>query len=780
MIEENRENSGDNAALRQLGHFAARNRAWIIGTPLLMLVLTALFVAIITPTYQGLTSIRIDKSRSAIPMIDALQDLSGGSEISTEMAELKSRTLAEDVVDAQDLHVRVTTPRREPRSNLFASIEAPRTAREGEYQLTRADGNTFELRTGKGDPRIVRIGQPFSAGDLTLVLAPAAAEQDEISLTVEPFQVAVRDFDTQLGVIRPDREAGIVEVRYQSTDRQLARDVPNEVANRFISRRQRNITSQARSTVSFLQEQIDTLAHQLRAFESGLQQFREGESVVSLEAEGEAQVKRLADFQANRDVLNAERSSLQRLLDEVTSERSRSGASASPFRRLIGFPTLLSNPVASELLGSLNDLENMRSELLMRRTADDPDVMILSDRIRDIENQIASLTATYLQGLNNRVQSLDATLAGFSAELRRIPAKEIQLARLRRQARVSEDLYVTLQQRMKESEIMAASQDPSVRIVDPAILPLKPIKPNVPLSIGLALLLGALLGGLIAYVREHLDTTIHTREELQNESGMVPVLGLIPRIEAETVSGNGAHRIWRRARQVDPHADRRSRLVAGRDPRAAAAEAFRSLRTNIVFSRPEQAPKTIVFTSAAPGDGKSTNAANLVITLAQQKLRCIIVDADMRRGAMHQAFEVAQKPGLSDYLLGGVSLEEVIRPIELNGARFDFIPTGTLPPNPAELLAAPRMQALLEHLDGKYDAVIFDAPPLNVVTDAALLGSRADGVILVVRAGITDRNGLRYAFAQLNAVHAKVIGCLLNDVDAKRERLYGEYVAGEY
>jgi capsular exopolysaccharide synthesis family protein len=344
---------------------------------------------------------------------------------------------------------------------------------------------------------------------------------------------------------------------------------------------------------------------------------------------------------------------------------------------------------------------------------------------------------------------------------------------------VSEDLYVTLQQRMKESEILAASQDPSVRIVDPAILPLKPIRPNVPLSIVLALLIGAVLGALAAYVREQLDNTIHTREELQTESGMVPVLGLIPRIEAP--GSNGTHRLpWKRAPQGDPAHERRSRLIAGTDPRSAASEAYRSLRTNIVFSRPEQAPKMIVFTSPAPGDGKSTSAANLVITLAQQKLRCIVVDADMRRGAMNLAFDTTSKPGLSDYLLGGLSLEQVIRPIQVNEAKFDFIPTGTLPPNPAELLASTRMQALMEHLDGQYDTVIFDAPPLNVVTDAALLGSKSDGVIVVVRAGITDRSGLRHAYAQLNAVHAKVIGCLLNDVDARRERLYGEYVAGEY
>jgi capsular exopolysaccharide synthesis family protein len=224
----------------------------------------------------------------------------------------------------------------------------------------------------------------------------------------------------------------------------------------------------------------------------------------------------------------------------------------------------------------------------------------------------------------------------------------------------------------------------------------------------------------------------------------------------------------------------RSRLVAGRNPRGSASEAYRTLRTNLVFSRPEKPPRTIVFTSAAPGDGKSTSASNLAITLAQQGLRSILIDADMRRGEMHVALETTEKPGLSDYLLGGPSLEDIKRSVNMSEAVFDFIPRGTMPPNPAELLSATRMQALLEHLEGEYDTVIFDAPPLNVVTDAAILGARTDGVVLVVRAGVTDRSAVRFAFDQLTAVHARVLGCVLNDVDVKRERYYGSELAGSY
>jgi capsular exopolysaccharide synthesis family protein len=392
------------------------------------------------------------------------------------------------------------------------------------------------------------------------------------------------------------------------------------------------------------------------------------------------------------------------------------------------------------------------------------------------------LTTTYLQGLSTEIGSLNAVLGRNAAELKRIPAREIEYARQRRQAKVTEDIYTELQSRRKEAQIIAAVQDPTVRVVDPAIEPIKPIKPNKPFSIALALLLGIALGLAAGFLRETLDTTIHTREELQVESGAVPIRGTIPRIRANGAAANG-QRVWWRIRPATVHISpdtRKSRLVAGRNPRGAASEAYRTLRTNIAFARAEAPAKTMVFTSPAPGDGKSTSSSNLAITLAQQGLRAILIDADMRRGAIHEAFDVVNAPGLSDYLGGHVGLEDVIRNVELAGARFDFVATGTLPPNPAELLASARMQALLEHLSGEYDAVIFDAPPLNVVTDAAILGSRADGVIVVVRAGITDRSALRYALKQLDAVHARVLGCVLNDVDSRRDRAYGAYIDDRY
>ena len=765
---------------RSAVEFVQRNRWLVAGVPLLMVAATLLFVNWVTPVYNGIATVRIDEERSNIAVLDALKELSQGASIYTEIAELRSRSVAEDVVDSLALQVSLTTPRREQRSALLSRIQLSRGAPAGNYRLARTGPRAYELSGDRIAKRAVRAGDVVPIKGGTITLAPRAAA-DVIEFQVVPFQEAVREFRKQLAVARPEREADMVEIAYQSTDRELAHAVPNATAALFIARRQNVKTQEARSTVAFLDDQLDTLGVQMRGLEAGLQRFREGASVISPEAEGEAQVNRLARFQAERDVKEAEYRSLSALMTEVQQTATKPG-DPSPYRRLLGFPTIFINPAAGQLLGSLNEVENQRAELLTRLTPLDPDVQILTTRIDELEEQLRTLTSTYLQGISNEIASLNVVLGRNAEELKRIPAREIEYARQRRQAKVTEDIYTELQSRRKEAQIIAAVQDPTVRVVDPAIPPLKPVKPNKPFSVVLALMLGIALGLAAGFLKETLDTTIHTREELQTESGSVPILGTIPRIHANGVSTNG-HGVWWRIRPATLHLSpdtRKSRLVAGRNPRGAASEAYRTLRTNIAFARAEAPAKTMVFTSPAPGDGKSTSSSNLAITLAQQGLRSILIDADMRRGAIHEAFDVKQRPGLSDYLGGQVSLEEVIRNVELEGARFDFVPTGTLPPNPAELLASARMQALLEHLSGEYDAVIFDAPPLNVVTDAAILGSRADGVIVVVRAGITDRSALRYALKQLDSVRARVLGCVLNDVDSRRDRAYGAYIDDRY
>ncbi|MBX6363107.1 MAG: polysaccharide biosynthesis tyrosine autokinase [Gemmatimonadetes bacterium] len=768
----------DEARLRTVWNFVQRNRPLAFGIPLVVVAATAVFVRLTTPVYEAATTVRIDEQESNIAVLDALKTLAAGSKIATEMEVLQSRTLAEDVVADLALALRVESPRRVPRSALFREVSVARDAPKGEYVLRRRGGG-FSVATKEGTPLgDVPVGGVLRLPGATLALAPGAAARDEITVKVARFEDAVYRFRKAVSVTRPNRDADIVVVRYEGTDPELVRAVPNAMARTFIERRQRVQSAQALRTVRFLDEQLDTLRWQLLAAEDSLKRFRERARVVSPLEEAKAQVGRLVQLQAERDMVEAERAALASLLAEISAAPAGPEGAPSPMRRLIAFPTLFKNPATSELLRSLAEVENERGELLVKRKPADPDVQQLTARVHDLEQQLGSIASTYLQGLTAQVASLDTVLGRFGGELDRIPATEVAYARLERQAKVLEEIYTMLQTRLKEAQIAAAVEDPSVRVIDPAIAPLKPIRPNVPLSLGLALVVGLVLGAGAAVAREHLDTRVRSREDLQLATSGVPVLGMIPRIDA-------ARRLdgprWRRRAPALP-AGRdgfHARLVAIRDPRSPISEAYRSLRTNITFARPERAPKTLVFTSPTPGDGKSTSTSNLAATLAQQGVRCIVLDADLRRGVLHEVLNAPREPGLSNVLLGTCRLEDARSTVAVEGiGSFDFLASGTLPPNPAELLGSPRMRALLERLEAEYDAVLLDAPPLNLVTDAAVLGTSVDGVVLVARAGVTERGALHYALEQLAAVRAPVLGTVLNDIDERRGRYYGSYYGG--
>ena len=499
---------------------------------------------------------------------------------------------------------------------------------------------------------------------------------------------------------------------------------------------------------------------------------------MSLQAEADAQVTQMASLLAQRNVIEAERDALQTLVSQIDQEAEQADPSdPSPYTKLISFPTIFPNAAASELLRGLNVAVSERSLLLQRRLMEDPDVVNLTTRIQGIEQQLRNTVVTYLQGLVNQVVGFDDMLDQFGADLERIPETQVQLARLRRETTVLEQVYTTLRNRLQEALILEAVDDASVRVVDLAILPPEPVKPRTLLNLLLGVLAGGMLGVGIAFTREYLDETVHTREDVQNSTGDAPILGMIPRIRQAGLNGKNGKAV---KSPIGGTGELGARLVAGRDPRNPVSEAYRSLRTNLTFSNPDKPPKTIVFTSPLPQDGKSTSAANLAITLAQQGIRTLLVDADLRRGVLNSVFGVDREPGLTDVLAGTADAGDAIQEIDLlESGKMDFMPCGAYPPNPAEILGSQRMKTLLEALDDQYDLVLIDSAPLTVVTDAAVLGTKVDGVVLVARANVTEKGALTYAVEQLNNVNARILGSILNDVDYRRDsRYYSGY--GKY
>ncbi|HEX3158048.1 MAG TPA: polysaccharide biosynthesis tyrosine autokinase [Gemmatimonadaceae bacterium] len=800
--------------LREIWLFLRRNLWLVLACALVCMAGGVAYVMRATPVYQSSVSVRVDERQSGVPGLEALSGISSGSELGTEMEVLKSRTIAEDVVEQLGLRVRTSEPERVERGVVLVSVDAPRgDTVAGEFVVRREDGGQLRLEDTKRKEVFIPVtpGKPTKLGGITLVFTEQVKDHLPLRLTVTGFDQAVRRLLGNVTVVRPNRDANIVRVQYRGVDLGLTRDVPNAMARRFMDSRREVQKTEARSTVAFLRTQLDTLASQLSVAEDRLRTFREANQVVSLATEASEQVSRMAELQAQRGQVESERSALAALMGEIQHAAAGRGADEpSPYRRLVAFPTMVSQTATTDLLRSITVTEDQRAQLLVRRTPADPDVQALTERVHELETQLQAVAQTYLQGLATQVTSLDRTLAQFGERLERVPAKEVTFARLARQPQVLDGIVTMLQQRLQEARIAEAVEDPSVRIVDPAIIPDRPVAPNKPLLLALAGLGGLMIGFLLAFVRENMDHTVRSREHLMELSN-APVLGLIPRIQEAAIQAGGRFSALGRIRdrnralsagtqvavvaagnatpvravrgvagQPLPMAALAERLVTHSDPRSPVSEAYRALRTNISFADPDKVATTLVFTSALPGDGKSTSVANLAVTLAQQGLRVIAVDADMRRGTLNALFGIPRLPGLSNALVArGTPVDEAIVHVRVGeDAVLDVLPTGPFPPNPSELLDSDRARTLFDDLGARYDVVLIDTAPLNLVTDAAVLGARAGGVVLVVRANHTPAAAVRFAVDRLARVRAPLMGTLLNDIDVSKQ--HGNDVAYGY
>ncbi len=723
-----------------------------------------------TPVYESSATLRINDRESGVASLDMLNQLSGqGSEVNTEMEVLKSRQLADSVAQELQLRLTVREPRQSPRSALLSFIDVSASADTGEIMVTTT-GSRLALQ--HGTHRIeAAVGDTVSLDGVRLAFTAAALRQPQIVLGVHPFAAATSYLVSSLKITRPSREANIISVRYHHSDPQLVEAVPNRLLEIFLVRRAGTRKSGATSTVAFLQNQLDTLSEELRLAEDTLRAFRESNKVVSLEQQASVSVGKLAELKAERDATASELAAIDTLLTKVTATASNTGSS-SDFRRLLAFPTLLRNNTASTLLTSLTTLESERGRLLATRTMKDPDVIVLSEQISGLESQVRTLVNTYADGLRQQVAAYDRTLSESGAQLNTIPAKEVALARMVRNTTVLGDLSTLLQTKLKEAQISEAVNDPSAQVVDRAIRPERPVSPRKGLNLAIATMLGMIIGLAGIFGKELLDTKVHSREDLQKVAP-VPVLGVIPHFRQERRRAVGR---LRRTPLPAPNggAIAATSLAALENPNGTVLEAYRSLRTNLAFALADHPPKVIVITSPTPSDGKSTTTANLAASLAQQKLRVLVVDADMRRGALHRTLGGVRGPGLSEILTGRSTVAHVVQPLSFGPiGRIDLISTGTVPPNPAELLASPRLVDFLESVEGSYDTILIDSPPVANVSDALIIAPHADGLLLVARGNKTERGAIRFAMEQLNNVRAKVMGTVLNDFDIGRAEAYG-------
>lgn len=769
---------------------------WLIGAVVVVIVaVAAVYTLLQKPEYESEASVQIHIERAA--RYGALSDLGAAigltglasqeaSRIGTDILVMQSRRIIEHVADSLHLHVQLADP-RVPRGSIFSAIAAPREVIPATVDLRHRGNGIYavSIETASVEPlqydERAEIGKPFMVGNVALTLDAALRDSlpDGARVDIRNFRKTVEGVQSRLTVELAAGGAQIILVRYRTHDPVLAAAVSNGITDGFI--RHRNLTSKAesRSRAEFLRQQVANYRVALANAEADLQTFREREQIINAPAQATEQVRRFAELMTQRDALQQESDALRRLLARLRTE-SLPDSAQETYRQLAAFPVFFVNSAIQDIIRSLIDLENQRAQLLVQRTPESIDVRGIDTRIAQLELQLLETSENYLESRENQMASLDATLSQFTGIVGTVPAREVELARLTREQELLTSTYGQLQTRLHEVELEEAVEPLDVQLLDPALVPDLPVSPRPILNLILAVFLGTALGLLVAFGRQVVDTKVRSRNDVRLASGGLPVMATIPRIAPDLDRRRNGRTLRRLRLARAEFAPGGSPLVVRDAPRSAAAEAYRALRTRVFFRPGTDAPRILVVTSAAAGEGKSTSAANLAVTLAQQGVTTLLIDGDLRKGILHELFGVERLPGLCEVLRDQIAPDAVVRSIPLTDGALDIIASGEHPANPAELIGSQRMQHLLTGLLDRYDRILIDTPPLRFATDAAILCSMPSaGTMLVARAGFSDRHAIEDVAHELHEMGIRLDGVVINDVAAAEAPAYG-YHASAY
>jgi capsular exopolysaccharide synthesis family protein len=412
---------------------------------------------------------------------------------------------------------------------------------------------------------------------------------------------------------------------------------------------------------------------------------------------------------------------------------------------------------ATELMGTLTDLTQKQAELRALRNRYTEQYLPLQRLAADVavlrRQTIPTMVRSLIAGIQQREQETDERIASASRDLRQIPARAIEEARLARDVSIAENLYTTLQARYEEARLTEVSSIPDVRILDAAVTPEQPLK-----SVTRLMLLGGLIGGLglavvLALVLDRFDRRIRYPEQVTRDMGLT-ILGVVPRVKG----GKG---------------------MGGEDA-AQVLEALRTVRLNLVHAYGSAGPLVVTITSPGAGDGKSFIASNLANAFADMGHRTLLIDGDTRRGMLHRVLNLQRKPGLLDHLSGRATREEIVQRAPTSSV--DFIGSGTRKSGGPELLASSTMSQLVTGLRSAYSVIIVDSPPLGAGVDALMLGTLAGSIMLVLRTGVTDRELAQVKLDHLYRLPIRLLGAVLNDVraDAAYRYYYSSYYLPGY
>ena len=663
--------------------------------------------------------------------------------VSAQVAALQSRDLAERVI----------------REHGLATNEAflhPRPRLRGLLAL------------GEALPRLVR--------PRGLESAPAGYSERETASRA-PAGPALIDRYMRYLKVEEIRGTDIVEVRFTTPDPALSALLTAAHTQAYLdsneeARRGNDVTAQ-----EFLGRQLEEARKQVEGAEAALSRFAVERPSVAVNEEQKTVGQRITDLSSQLTKAEGARVALQTRYEFLTRK--------APGDLLASF---LDRPGIQKLHLALLDLRAERAGLDGRLGPNHPQSQELRRQQAEIEEQLRAEVTQEVEAVRSRYDAARLAEEELRRKLDRLGAKAIELRDLgtryqllKNNVETAHALHASLLKQRMETGVNAELVASNVRVIERAEVPFRPSKPNVPLNLTLGVLAGLMLGVGAAFSCEYFDQSVKSTQDVEDLL-LLPTLATIPNFEqARRATVRGAH-VRRLPTSSDGNGaarngngttdalDGQSDLVLLREPWSQVAEAFRSLRTAVLFTARGAPPKVVVVTSAVAAEGKTVGSLNLATALAEAGSRVLLLEADLRHPRCHRTLGVDAARGLASVLAGQEELESVIHSLE--APRLSFIPAGAVPPNPAELVSSARMREIVASLRSRYDFVIIDTPPVLPVTDAVVLAREADAVVLVVRGHGTPSGLVREARDRLLMTGAPLLGVVVNDVDLNWGDLY--------
>jgi len=559
----------------------------------------------------------------------------------------------------------------------------------------------------------------------------------------------------------------LMDVSFESTDPQLASRVVNAHIATYMEQNIRSKYEATSQASAWLTDQLSDMKIRVQKSEDARIAYERQNQIWTLDDKQNITTQRLADI--NKELTDAQS---ERMKKQSLYEFAKSG-------NLDAVPQVQNNTALVEMMKKRSELSSEYQDSLSQYGPSFPKVQRLQAQLKDLDadlekdkQKIVDVLESDFREARQRETMMTEALDQQKAAANEMAGKMVEYNILKREAEANKSLYEGLMTKLKETAISSALRSSNIRVVDPAMIPSTPARPAKARNVALAFIVG-LVGGIgLALMREYLDNTVKTPDDIESLAKL-PSLAVVPQFAGS--NGSGKRQGMLQGFSGNGH-DRRIELVAQHLPKSQMSEAFRALRTSILLSQADHPPQVILVTSALPREGKTTAAANLAVTLAQLGDSTVLVDADLRKPGIGRLLNLGsgKYAGLSSYLAGVSSLDLVSVPHPAI-PNLVAIPTGPLPPNPADLLSSHKLADAIVELRTKFKFIVIDSPPVMAATDAVILSVLADGVLLVVRSGETPKEAFTRTRDLLLSVKCRILGVVLNAVDSSAPDYYYSY-----